>query len=407
MVHPLGETLPLWSVLPFVGLLLSIALAPLFAPVWWGRHYRTVSLAFGLPVALYFLFADPRELAQTAHDYVAFIILLGTLFIIAGGILVRGAFPPTPWVNALFLGLGAVIANVIGTTGASMLLVRPLLRANARRSTHAHVVIFFIFLVSNIGGALTPLGDPPLFLGFLHGVPFFWTLKLWPEWLFTVALVIGAFLALDLLHWRSEVQHPREELRFAIVGGHNFIFLGGVVAAVFLPSPWREIAMALMGALSYRLTRADIHAENGFTFGPIIEVAVLFVGIFMTMMPALVILEARGSHAGLHQPWHFFWVTGALSSFLDNAPTYLTFLSAVHGLGLPAEIGGVPEKFLAAVSLGAVFMGANSYIGNGPNFMVKSIAEEQGVPMPSFFGYMAYSGAVLIPVFVAVTLVFF
>lgn len=406
MAHALGDTLPLWSVLPFAGLLLCIALLPLGTPVWWEEHYHYVSLGFGIPVAVYFLFADPPELARTAHDYIGFILLLGTLFIITGGILVRGAFPPTPWVNALFLGIGAALANVIGTTGASVLLIRPLLRANARRPNVAHVVVFFIFLVSNIGGVLTPLGDPPLFLGFLHGVPFFWTLRLWREWLCAVGLVLAVFIIIDLMHWRHEAQHPKEALRFAVHGGHNFLFLGGVVAAVFAASPLREGLMALMGLLSYVLTRDDIHRENGFSFRPITEVAVLFLGIFMTMMPALVILAARGPGAGLREPWHFFWMTGALSSFLDNAPTYLTFFSAAHGLGLPAEVGGIPETFLAAVSLGAVFMGANSYIGNGPNFMVKSIAEQQGVRMPSFFGYMAYSCAVLLPVFVIITVLF-
>jgi len=407
MEHALGETLPLWSVLPFAGLLLAIALGPLLAPIWWAEHYGKVSIGLGIPVALYFLGADPAHLFKTAHEYVAFIILLGTLFIITGGIMVRGAFPPTPAVNSAFLGLGAVLANVIGTTGASMLLVRPLLRANARRPAAAHVLIFFIFLVSNLGGALTPLGDPPLFLGFLEGVPFFWTLRLWPQWVFTVALVLGVFYVLDRSRWRRETQHPIPEQAFEIVGAHNFLFLGGVVVSVFLPTPLREIVMASMGGLSYFFTRDEIHSENHFMFHPIQEVALLFGGIFMTMMPALLILEARGSHLGLHQPWHFFWVTGALSSFLDNAPTYLTFLAAARGLGLPAEVGGISQPFLAAISLGAVFMGANSYIGNGPNFMVKAIAEQQGVKMPTFFGYMVYSGLVLVPVFVLATLVFF
>ena len=407
MAHSLGETLPLWSVSPFAGLLLAIALAPLFAPDWWGRHYGKVSIGLGIPVALYFLLAAPAQLLNTAHEYVAFIILLGTLFTITGGILVRGAFPPTPLVNSLFLGCGALIANLIGTTGASMLLIRPLLRANARRQNPTHVVVFFIFLVSNIGGTLTPLGDPPLFLGFLEGVPFFWTLRLWPEWLFTAIVVLGAFFVLDLRRWREETKHPKEELNFAVAGGLNFVLLAGVVVAAFLPTPGREIAMAAMGLLSYRLTAPEIHSENGFTFHPITEVATLFAGIFMTMMPALMILEARGGHLGLHLPWHYFWVTGALSSFLDNAPTYITFLYGVRGLGLPPEVGGVPAHYLAAVSLGAVFMGANSYIGNGPNFMVKSIAERAGITMPSFFGYMVYSGLVLIPTFFLVTLVFF
>jgi Na+/H+ antiporter NhaD/arsenite permease-like protein len=203
------------------------------------------------------------------------------------------------------------------------------------------------------------------------------------------------------------MRRMREPLRVTVRGAHNFIFLSGIVTAVFLDSPWRELLMVLMGGLSFVFTGEQIHAENRFTFRPVIEVAVLFAGIFMAMMPALLILEARGAHAGLREPWHFFWATGVLSSFLDNAPTYLAFLSAAHGLGLPAEVGGVPEKFLAAVSLGAVFMGANSYIGNGPNFMVKSIAEEHGVVMPSFFGYMAYSCAVLIPVFLIITCLFF
>jgi len=406
-MESLGETLPLWSVLPFVGLLLSIAVLPLLAPTFWSQRYWQVVLAFGLPVAAYFLVVDPRELAKTLQDYLTFIILLGALFIISGGILVRGTFPPTPWVNALFLGIGAIIANVIGTTGASMLLIRPLLRANARRARYAHVVIFFIFLVSNIGGALTPLGDPPLLLGFLNGVPFFWTLRLWPQWLFTVGLVLVSFCALDLLHWRAEPHYAKEPLRVSLGGALNFVFLGGVVLAVFFPSPLREAIMTLMAILSYQLTRPEIHNENRFTFEPIREIAILFIGIFMTMMPALEIVAARGGHIGLYKPWHFFWATGALSSFLDNAPTYLTFFFAVRGLGLPPEVAGLPAAFLAAISLGAVFMGANTYIGNGPNFMVKAIAEEQGVKMPTFLGYMVYSGVVLIPVFVLVTLAFF
>ena len=407
MEHSLGETLPVWSVLPFVGLLLAIAILPLLVPNWWGERYRHVSIGFGIPVALYFLGAAPAELTRTVQDYIGFIVLLGALYCITGGIVVRGAFPPTPRVNALFMACGALIANLIGTTGASVLLIRPLLRANAKRQSPAHIVIFFIFLVSNIGGSLTPLGDPPLFLGYLHDVPFFWTLRLWPQWLFTVAVVLAVFYAVDSYYWRHETRHPKEELNFDIVGRQNFLFLAGVILAIFLPSPRREIGMLLMAVLSYRLTQPEIHRENGFSFHPIIEVATLFFGIFMTMIPALLILEARGSHLGLHEPWHFFWITGLLSSFLDNAPTYMTFLSTVRGLGLPAEVAGVPASFLAAVSLGAVFMGANSYIGNGPNFMVKSIAESQGIQMPSFFGYMVWSSCVLIPTFVLVTLVFF
>jgi len=407
MSHAIGETLPLWSVLPFAGLLLAIAIVPMFAGQWWERHYEKVSLGFGLPVALYFAIGAPATLAHTAHEYVSFIVLIGTLFTITGGILVRGAFQPTPLINSAFLAVGAVLANLIGTTGASMLLIRPLLRANARRQQPAHIVVFFIFLVSNIGGTLTPLGDPPLFLGYLEGVPFFWTLRLWKEWLFALVFVLGIFLVVDFVAWQREERHPREPVGFAVLGAHNFALLGGVLIAVFLGSPWREALMLAMGLLSYYSTRTDVHDENGFTFHPIREVAIIFLGIFMAMMPAIVVLEARGSLLGLREPWHYFWVTGVLSSFLDNAPTYMTFLASARGLGLPADVAGVPEAFLAAISLGAVFMGANSYIGNGPNFMVKAVAERHGVRMPSFFGYMAYSAVVLLPVFVCVTLVFF
>ena len=407
MSHAIGETLPLWSVLPFAGLLLAIAIVPMFAGQWWERHYEKVSLGFGLPVALYFAIGAPATLAHTAHEYVSFIVLIGTLFTITGGILVRGAFQPTPLINSAFLAVGAVLANLIGTTGASMLLIRPLLRANARRQQPAHIVVFFIFLVSNIGGTLTPLGDPPLFLGYLEGVPFFWTLRLWKEWLFALVCVLGIFLVVDFVAWQREERHPREPVGFAVLGAHNFALLGGVLIAVFLGSPWREALMLAMGLLSYYSTRTDVHDENGFTFHPIREVAIIFLGIFMAMMPAIVVLEARGSLLGLREPWHYFWVTGVLSSFLDNAPTYMTFLASARGLGLPADVAGVPEAFLAAISLGAVFMGANSYIGNGPNFMVKAVAERHGVRMPSFFGYMAYSAVVLLPVFVCVTLVFF
>ncbi len=406
MSHAIGETLPLWSVLPFAGLLLAIAIVPLFAGQWWERHYEKVSLGFGLPVALAFVIAAPATVARTAHEYAAFIILIGTLFTITGGILLRGAFRPTPLVNSMFLAVGAVLANLIGTTGASMLLIRPLLRATARRRRPAHIIVFFIFLVSNVGGTLTPLGDPPLFLGYLEGVPFFWTLRLWKEWLLAMVLILAVFLVVDSIAWRREGEHPREPVGFAVLGAHNFVFLGGILVAVFLPSPWREGLMLAMGLLSYYSTRVDIRDENGFTFHPIREVAVIFLGIFMAMMPAIAILEARGSLLGLREPWHYFWVTGVLSSFLDNAPTYLTFLASARGLGLSDDVAGVPEAFLAAISLGAVFMGANSYIGNGPNFMVKAIAERHGVRMPSFFGYMAYSAVVLLPIFVGVTVVF-
>ena len=418
----LGMALPLWSVLPFVGLLLAIALFPLFASRFWARHFRKVSLAFGLPVAAYFLAYAPGQLLHTLLEYVSFIVLLASLFTVSGGILVRGTMRATPEINCGFLAAGAVLSNVLGTTGASMLLIRPLLRANAGRKRASHVVIFFIFIVANIGGALTAIGDPPLFLGYLKGVPFFWTLAhLSPMWLVTCGAIIGVFyvadrraFALDRLVAQEGNGPPAEppgsggrKEPFSVEGKVNLLLLGAVIAAVFLPTPWRETAMAAAAVVSVWRTPARIREENEFTYHPIEEVAILFAGIFATMIPALLILEARGSQLGVTEPSHFFWAAGLLSSFLDNAPTYLTFFSLAQGVGGADLVAGVSAPFLAAISAGAVFMGANSYIGNAPNFMVKAIAEEAGVRMPSFFGYMAWSCAVLLPVFGLLTLFFF
>jgi len=301
----------------------------------------------------------------------------------------------------------------VGTTGASMLLIRPLLQTNRERKHVAHTVVFFIFLVSNIGGCLTPLGDPPLFLGYLLGVPFTWTFRLFVPWLFTTALVLAVYVLWDR---RAHAAEARADLkrdfyevrRLRIAGKEGLAMLGGVLAAVaFLKAPWREIAIVGLTVLSYGRTDPGLRKVNRFTFHPILEVATLFAGIFVTMLPALHILQARGAELGVREPWQFFWATGTLSSFLDNAPTYLTFLALARSLHLPADVVGVPHELLTAISLGAVFMGANTYIGNGPNFMVRSIAEERGVKMPSFGGYMLYSSGVLIPVFLIVTLVFF
>ena len=412
--HTLGNTLPLWSVLPFAGLLLSIALFPLFSPDFWARNFGKVSLAFGAPMGAYFLFADPQELLHTGLEYVSFIILLGALFTISGGILLKGTMRGRPVVNCAFLGVGAVIANLLGTTGAAMLLIRPLLRANAHRKKKSHVFIFFIFVVANIGGSLTPIGDPPLFLGYLKGVPFFWTLKnLWYFWLLANSLVIGVFYLFDRRALRAEEAEEGdieegvgERVPLSLEGAWNFLLLCVVIGAVFLPTPWREIAMTAAAGVSVWKTPKPIREKNEFTWHPIEEVAILFAGIFATMIPALLILKARGGELGVTQPWHFFWVTGSLSSFLDNAPTYLTFLSLAQGLSGPADVVGVSAPILKGISTGAVFMGANSYIGNAPNFMVKSIVEAAGVRMPSFLGYMAYSAAVLVPIFVLVTWVF-
>ncbi len=412
--HTLGHTLPLWSVLPFAGLLLSIALIPLVSHRFWGRHFGKVSLAFGAPMAAFFLYADYKELLHTALEYFSFIVLLGSLFTISGGILLQGTMRGRPAVNCAFFGVGAVIANLLGTTGASMLLIRPLLRANAYRKRKSHVYIFFIFVVSNIGGSLTPIGDPPLFLGYLKGVPFFWTLwNLWYFWLLANSLVIGVFYVLDRRAIRAEEAQEGgidegvgEKEPLSLKGAWNFALLGVVILAVFTPTPWREFAMIAASAVSVWKTPKWIREKNEFTWHPIEEVAILFAGIFATMIPALLILKARGGELGVTQPWHFFWVTGSLSSFLDNAPTYLTFLSLAQGLSGPADVVGVSAPILKGISTGAVFMGANSYIGNAPNFMVKSIVEAAGVRMPSFLGYMAYSVVVLLPIFALVTWVF-
>jgi Na+/H+ antiporter NhaD/arsenite permease-like protein len=425
----LGLSLPLWSVVPFAGLLLSIALFPLFAPALWARHYAKVCLAFGVPVAGFFLLRAPLELLHTVLEYASFLVLLASLFTISGGILLRGTLRGSAGLNSAILAVGAVLANIFGTTGASMLLIRPLLRANGHRRRVAHVVVFFIFVVANIGGALTPIGDPPLFLGYLRGVPFFWTLRaMGLLWAAAVGMVIGVFylvdhraFALDTVAAAAgtdggpdpagapDTVAAMEEARvpLSIEGKINLPLLMVVIGAVFLPTPWREMAMVAAAVVSVWKTPAKVREENEFTWYPIEEVAILFAGIFATMIPALLILKARGAELGVATPAHFFWATGALSSFLDNAPTYLTFFSLAQGVGGAQTVAGVSAPLLQAISAGAVFMGANSYIGNAPNFMVKAIAEEAGVRMPSFFGYMAWSCGILLPIFFLLTLIFF
>jgi Na+/H+ antiporter NhaD/arsenite permease-like protein len=405
---------PLW-VLPFALLLLGLALLPLFAGHFWESNLRklAVSALLGAPVLAFYAMRHPAAIGHGAADYVSFIVLLGTLYVISGGVFMEGDLPATPLTNAAFLGLGALLASFIGTTGASMLLIRPLLQTNRERKHVTHTVVFFIFLVSNIGGCLTPLGDPPLFLGYLAGVPFAWTLRLTVPWLVTVVLVLFIYLIWDHRARGRELEADLREDRLAVrplrvAGKENLLLLGGVVAAAaFLGTPWREMALVALAYASLRRTPKDLREANHFSFAPILEVAAVFAGIFATMLPALDYLRAHGGELGVREPWHFFWSAGILSSFLDNAPTYLTFLALAQGLGLRPDVVGVPESILAAISLGSVFMGANSYIGNGPNFMVRSIAEARGVRMPSFGGYMLYSGAVLLPVFVLVTFLFF
>ncbi len=444
----LGRVLPLWSALPFAGILLSIALMPLFWPRFWHKHFPKVSAFWALVFALPFLYVfRSTAIHEIIHiiviDYIPFILLLWALYTVSGGIYVSGTLKGTPAVNSLILLIGTLLASVIGTTGASMLMIRPLLRSNAWRVYKVHTVVFFIFLVSNIGGALTPLGDPPLFLGFLHGVPFFWTLHILPHMAFCTLILLALYFLWDTYYYRKEPptaapQDDPEPLK--IEGRRNFFLLAGIIGAVLMSgnvklgevSLWgisqtienliKDLILILMGGLSLLITKSRVRKSNDFTWAPILEVAYLFAGIFITIIPALAILKAgkEGEMAWLIQsvqtPAHYFWATGILSSFLDNAPTYLTFFNSALGKFYP----GSPEAqavsalivdkipYLAAISAGSVFMGANSYIGNAPNFMVKSIAEEAGVNMPSFFGYMLkYSIPILVVLFVVITFVFF
>lgn len=445
----IGSRLPMWSVVPFIGILLSIALFPLFAPRWWHRHFPKVSAFWGLILAVPFVIAYRSDgIHEILHvyflEYFPFIILLWALFTISGGMHVKGTLTGTPAVNLVMILVGTVIASWVGTTGASMIMIRPLLRANRWRRHKVHVIVFFIFLVSNIGGSLTPLGDPPLFLGFLEGVPFFWTMQLLPETLLVVLPLLLVFYLMDRWYYRREQSQDRPDTKEAVPlridGIHNILLLLGVVGSVFWSGVWhaghvnvlgvhitgeslvRDGSLIVLGLVSLRLTRREVRAANEFSWFPIQEVAYLFAGIFMTIVPAIAILQAGEDGAlgfimtSLHSPAHYFWVTGSLSSFLDNAPSYLTFLNSLLGkffAGFPPREGVAmlieqQGLFLKAISIGAVFCGALTYIGNAPNFMVKSIAEEAGVAMPSFFGYMfKYSVPFLIPLFVIVTLVFF
>ena len=452
----IGRVLPVWTVIPFVGILLSIALCPLIVPHFWHNHFGKVSafwaILFAVPfVSVYHGAAIYEILHIYLIDYIPFIILLWGLFTVAGGIVVGGSIKGTPLVNTVMLLIGTILASWVGTTGAAMVMIRPVLRANKNRVKKVHIICFFIFLVANIGGSLTPLGDPPLFLGFLHNVPFFWvTTGILPHMIVTAVILLTLFFIIDTFYYRKEKDRlkevgPLEKEPIRIQGVFNFIFLGGIVGLVLMSGYWkagsynllgvhmeiqntmRDIGIIIMGGLSLFLTPKVLREENEFSWFPIIEVAKLFAGIFMAIIPCLAILKAgmHGAMAGfielVREPHHYFWVTGGLSSFLDNAPTYLTFFNLALGklglteAGIPAALAAGtatanPEfiSYLTAISAGAVFMGANTYIGNAPNFMVKSIAEEAGVNMPSFFGYMfKYSIPILIPIFIVVTFVFF
>ena len=444
---------PLWLCIPFAGLLLCIAVMPLVKGEWWEAHQPLVVvlwiLVMVIPFALLYGVGSAAEtvLECTVNDYLTFIVLLFGLFCVSGNITMEGDFAGSPRINVGLLALGTLLASCIGTTGASMLMVRPVIKMNSWRRRKSHIMIFFIFMVSNMGGCLTPIGDPPLLMGFMRGVPFFWSLHLFPVLIFNMVILLFVFYHLDKRNYRRDIAEGRKPdiskpgTEFRIDGLHNIVFLVMIVAAVILsgvlpgmpafqdaagnargihifgevslsfPSLIEIVLILLAAFLSFKTTDKEVRVKNHFTWGAIKEVAVLFIGIFITMQPALMLLKAVGPNLGITEPYQMFWATGALSSFLDNTPTYLVFLTTAGTLGftggIATTLGTLPAKMLSAISCGAVFMGANTYIGNAPNFMVKSISDENGVNMPSFFGYMLWSVAVLIPVFIIDMFVFF
>jgi Na+/H+ antiporter NhaD/arsenite permease-like protein len=436
----------LWA-LPFVGVLLSMALIPLRAPLFWHHHFGKVTLAWSLAFLVPFaaVFGPGMAGATLFHaavaEYIPFIVLLTALYTVAGGIHIRGNLRGSPLLNTGLLAIGAVLASFMGTTGASMLMIRPLIRANDNRVHRAHIVVFFIFVVANAGGSLTPLGDPPLFLGFLKGIDFFWTVKhILPETAFLLGSLLAVFCALDAWYYRREgvlpVDPTPDTHRIGFDGRINFLLLACIVGLVLLSGIWksptvfhvqgidiglpglvRDIGLLAVTVVSLKLTAAQVHEANQFSWGPMQEVAKLFAGIFLTIVPVIAMLKAgtNGPFSavvmavtradGTPDPAMYFWASGLLSSFLDNAPTYLVFFNTAGGD--PQLLMTTLAPTLAAISAGSVFMGANTYIGNAPNLMVKAIAEERGVKMPGFFGYMVWSGAVLIPLFVVMTLIWF
>ncbi len=406
---------PVGWILPFAALLAAIAAAPVLAPRAWERAsvHAAVAAAAAAPPAVWLLLRRPALLAHLAADYLSFVLLLGALYVVTAGISIHGDVPARPATNAALLGAGGILASLIGTTGASMLLIRPLLDVNAERKRVAHTVFFFILVVSNIGGALLPLGDPPLFLGYLSGVPFLWTLKILPLWAVSLGVLLALYLAVDLRAWRLESPADREadettRRPFRIRGAANLPLLAGIVAATaLLPPLLREGAYLACAASSLlAATPAGLRAEVGFSWRPIREVAILFAGLFVSMGPALEVLREQAPRLGLTEAWQFFWATGLVSSVLDNAPTYAAFLALARGLGRP-EVAGAPEGVLRALSAGAVFFGAMTYVGNAPNFLVRSIAASKGVKMPSFAVYTAWAAAALLPLFILLTWLFF
>ena len=423
--------IPLFTILPFVLMLLSIALFPLFRNHFWekNRNKLYVAIILSIPVVIYLLVNNfSHELIHTmVFDYVPFLVLLGALFTITGGILLTGDIEAKPSINSLFLGIGAVLASFMGTTGAAMLLIRPVIQTNKERKFKVHTILFFIAIIANCGGLLTPLGDPPLFMMYLRGAHFTWFLKLVPEWFLTNSLLLIIYYFVDTYYHKKEpassLLRDKTNIRpIKIQGKRNFIFLAGVVLAVaFINEQYlafininpyfkfiREAVIVLMAYLSILFTPKLLRISNNFTWHPIEEVAYLFFGIFITMVPALLYLQVNAKHLGVQSVSQFYYFTGLLSSFLDNTPTAVTFHSLALGLGINtgALVAGIPEMLLKAISVGAVFFGAMTYIGNGPNFMVKAVAEENNIKMPHFFAYMfKFSLIVLLPIFILVQLI--
>lgn len=430
-----------WSMIPFGIMLLMIAIGPLVAEKFWEKNVNKliVSLLLGVPTAVCLIMGGMvHELEhQVLFDYIPFIVLLLSLFVITGGIHLSGDIKAKPWVNTLFLAIGWFLASIMGTTGAAMLMIRPLITTNQQRKYSVHTILFFIALVANCGGLLTPLGDPPLFMLFLRGASFTWFLHLLPEWAFTGLILLLIYFCMDSYyykkeHWTALSADAREKVPMKVEGTVNFVYLLGVVLSVAFINEgtitqmgeadaplWlkylREIVLLSLTGLSLYSTPKKVrYGLNKYSWGPIIEVAVLFLGIFTTMTPALAFLKAHASELGLAHTWQFYYSTGLLSSFLDNTPTAVAFHSVATGL-TPDQmaafggtmVAGIPEVLLKAISLGAVMFGAMTYIGNGPNFMVKAIAEENGIKMPSFFGYMVkFSLVILLPVYILVQLLF-
>ncbi len=429
------ESMPLWLSIPFGVMLLFIAIGPLFFNHWWehNRNKLIVSLALAIPVAMYLIMKGLtiNLIHQILFDYIPFIVLLGSLFIITGGIHLKGDIQAKPIINTLFLAIGGLLASFMGTTGAAMLLIRPVIKTNSEREFKVHTILFFIAIVANAGGMLTPLGDPPLFLLYLRGAPFTWFFNLAIEWAFVLGVLLITYFLVDSYYYKKEkkenIEFDRTNIEpIKLLGNLNFIFLIGVVLSVaFINEQYihaihenhyigfvRELAILTCALLSYFTTNRDLRfKDNKFTWTPIIEVAFLFLGIFITMIPALLYLKENAQSFGITEPWQFYYSTGVLSSFLDNAPTAVSFHNLALGMsdsfGDAVLIAGIPEKFLIAICLGAVFFGAMTYIGNGPNFMVKSIAEENKIKMPSFFGYIIkFSLIVLLPIYILTQLLF-